>query len=250
MKYKYITDFICKDCGYFWQKGRKCYKCGSKVKAGAARRGEAFIEGVKSEILDKYKPPRPLAMTPVAYYKKFGFVDYNHLRKTNGRFYCSPRHCGKSWKSKVERVKHLMIHKDVQKYILDNFNQADLIPVEWTNLLSNCLVDLFAYDVNVILEKSEHLSCFHDDDSCDGIFESDVPDHLVLKVATGSDPKHWFRAFVHEYAHFCQWKSMKAYINGSLELEIDCEKRAVKIMRKFNIIFLLSSPPRSILRLL
>lgn len=128
-----------------------------------------------------------------------------------------------------------MTHKEVKKYILDNFNQADLIPIEWTNLLSHCLLDLFKYDVDVLLEKSEHLSCFHDDDSCDGVFEDDVPNHLFLRVATGSNPKHWFRAFVHEYAHFCQWKSRRTHINGSLELEIDCEKRAIKIMRKFDV---------------
>ena len=45
----------------------------------------------------------------VAYYKKFGCVDGNYTRKTNGRFYCNPAHCSMSWKNKTERDRHLRL---------------------------------------------------------------------------------------------------------------------------------------------
>lgn len=109
MKYKEITGFICKnkDCGAGWQDGRKCSKCGSKVQPGAMTKGEGSVGGMKSTTYDCYRPPRPITMTPVAYRKKFGCVDDNYTRKTNGRFYCNPAHCSKSWKNKAERDEHL-----------------------------------------------------------------------------------------------------------------------------------------------
>jgi hypothetical protein len=128
-----------------------------------------------------------------------------------------------------------MNRKGIQKYILGNFNQAELIPIEWTNLLSHCLLDLFTHDVDVLLEKLEHLSSYEYSEAVDGDFEGHDPTHIILRVATGSKPEHWFRAFVHEYAHFCQSKSVKVYESGSLEDEFDCEKRAIETMRSFDI---------------
>jgi hypothetical protein len=46
-------------------------------------------------------------MTPARYEKKFGCVDDNFQRKTNGRYYCNPAHCGRSWKDKRRRDEHL-----------------------------------------------------------------------------------------------------------------------------------------------
>jgi hypothetical protein len=101
MKYKEITSFICKRCG--WVKGRRCQKCGVKVKPSDSCASEK--EG--STAFDCYRPPRPASMTPIEYVKKFGCVDDNFARKTNGRYYCNPAHCHRSWTNKKERDEHL-----------------------------------------------------------------------------------------------------------------------------------------------
>jgi hypothetical protein len=46
-------------------------------------------------------------MTPPAYYRKHRACPDDYQKKINGRFYCNPAHCARSWKSKAERDKHL-----------------------------------------------------------------------------------------------------------------------------------------------
>jgi hypothetical protein len=46
-------------------------------------------------------------MKPAEYLKKFGCVDDNFTRVTNGFYYCNPAHCNKRWRSKKERDAHL-----------------------------------------------------------------------------------------------------------------------------------------------
>jgi hypothetical protein len=53
------------------------------------------------------KPKRPAKMTPPAYYRKHRACPDDYQKKINGRFYCNPAHCSRSWKSKAERDKHL-----------------------------------------------------------------------------------------------------------------------------------------------
>ena len=59
-----------------------------------------------------YPPPpkRPKNMSPVEYYKKYKnykYVDDDFRDECNGRYYCNPAHCNKSWKVKENRDKHL-----------------------------------------------------------------------------------------------------------------------------------------------
>lgn len=105
MKYSEISQFLC--CGAF-RDGRKCPKCGRKVQPGDSCTSITTMDnGMRSTLYDCYRPPRPIRMSPVAYRKKFGCVDDNYTRKTNGRFYCNPAHCSKSWKNKAKRDEHL-----------------------------------------------------------------------------------------------------------------------------------------------
>ena len=102
MKYKDVTGFLCPKCG--WQRGRKCSRCGRKLQPGDSTQHEGIYGTVT---YDCYRPPRPRSMTPIGYLKKFGCVDDFFERKTNGRYYCNPAHCHKSWKSKAKRDEHL-----------------------------------------------------------------------------------------------------------------------------------------------
>jgi hypothetical protein len=53
------------------------------------------------------RPVRPKGMTPVEYHKKYGFTPDDFRAEVNGRYYCNPAHCSKSWKVKENRDKHL-----------------------------------------------------------------------------------------------------------------------------------------------
>jgi hypothetical protein len=54
-----------------------------------------------------YRPPRYRDESPVQYYKRTGCVDHRYTNIHNGQYYCNPSHCGRSWRSKKTRDKHL-----------------------------------------------------------------------------------------------------------------------------------------------
>lgn len=102
MKFKDITSFICGNCKD-WVDGRKCGRCGRKIQPG---------DSCSSKVKDGttygcYRPPRPRGMTPVQYYRRFKCVDDGFDKKSNGRYFCNPAHCKRSWKIKKERDAHL-----------------------------------------------------------------------------------------------------------------------------------------------
>lgn len=61
----------------------------------------------KSTLYTVYRPAKPRDMTPVAYHRKYRCVPERYTDKVNGRYYCNPAHCSKSWGSKEERDSHL-----------------------------------------------------------------------------------------------------------------------------------------------
>lgn len=54
-----------------------------------------------------YRPPRRKNESPIQYYKRTGCVDDRYYFKHNGRYYCNPAHCRKSWTNKETRDEHL-----------------------------------------------------------------------------------------------------------------------------------------------
>jgi len=104
MKKSKISGFICHN-GHGWQDGYKCVECGEDVQAGDTIK----IDEGSSTLFTMYRPPRPLKMTPMEYYRKYGIVDEHYTRKTNGRYYCNPAHCGNSWEDKAERDRHVRV---------------------------------------------------------------------------------------------------------------------------------------------
>ena len=59
-----------------------------------------------------------------------------------------------------------------------------------------------------------------------------------MKVAVKNiEPKEWIYTLAHEYAHFLQWfNNDPIYKTKSYEkLEIETEKQAIKILRRFKI---------------
>jgi Zn-dependent peptidase ImmA (M78 family) len=59
-----------------------------------------------------------------------------------------------------------------------------------------------------------------------------------IKIAIKDiEPKEWIYTLAHEYAHFLQWFNNDPIFNSKnyLKLEIETEKQAIKILRKFKI---------------
>lgn len=96
---------------------------------------------------------------------------------------------------------------------------------------------------------------------CSGLFYLDSDDRPVIKVATGGTKKaeDWIGTLIHEYCHFMQWRddskiwlAYESYdvsfeqilddpikygeaLYKTIELELDCEKRAVAIIKANNL---------------
>lgn len=120
------------------------------------------------------------------------------------------------------------------------------------NFLGHAILDMIEYGVNIKTTNKKHFN-----DKTSGSFCSEP---LEFRYATGKDSlEDWLGVFVHEYAHFKQWRNgaaiwhdeeaNKAYTDYFCynykttkkrqiivqSLEQDCEKRAVKIMRDFDL---------------
>lgn len=102
-----IIRVICPQCnGWRDVKRKRCVDCGRPVECGDCIASEVKSGGVCHGV---YRVVRPKTMTPVEYYKKYKVVDRNFLAKCNGRYYCNPAHCSKSWETKAERDGHFAL---------------------------------------------------------------------------------------------------------------------------------------------
>jgi len=129
--------------------------------------------------------------------------------------------------------------------------------------LSTALIEMINYKVNINLLRTKQL-VMSGDLKCLGYF--DLP--ATFAVAMKSSQKDWFQIFVHEYCHFRQWidkapvfidvdnihgmsnydswlehkkdltkKQIIACTRGCQALELDCEKRVVKIIKDYDLPF-------------
>lgn len=139
------------------------------------------------------------------------------------------------------------------------------IPIQWINLLTYCLQDLKEYGVSVDLCNTKKVKVEGEDDSWShGYWDDGNNKDLVLKCAVKREPEKWLSVFAHEYCHFLQWKErcdvwhanrkitgaewseiihnipmrekrINHIITTVRNIELDCEKRTVKLFRKFKI---------------
>lgn len=139
------------------------------------------------------------------------------------------------------------------------------IPIEWLNLFTYCLRELKDYGVDVELCNVDKVKVNGEDDSWSrGFWDDSNNKELVLKCAIKREPEKWLSIFVHEYNHFVQWRDRcdvwhanrritaaewsdilhnvpmsKQRINNIItavrNIELDCEKRTVKMFYKFGI---------------
>ena len=113
--------------------------------------------------------------------------------------------------------------------------------------------------VKIFLSKDKFLT-LPGGAQCSGYFDSNEP--TTLAVATGRGIKFWITILVHEFCHMEQWhkdkemwaksdtsyliddwlsgknfskKKINELIDTARNLEMDCEKRAVKTIKKWNL---------------
>lgn len=120
------------------------------------------------------------------------------------------------------------------------------------------------HGVSLLLSKENSVS--FNGIACNGYF-MDTP-KPTLAVACGKDEKDWIPTLVHEYCHMRQWiekspfwdqvkvgdkeamdfiddwlnkkielsdSDLTSYINASLEVELDCEKRVIEKIKEYNL---------------
>ena len=117
--------------------------------------------------------------------------------------------------------------------------------------------DIGALDGKIIFVKGRYCG---GKSKCSGLFYLDANDNPILKVAQGGfKEEEWFGILLHEYCHFIQWRDdskiwnnfcdyditysdiilkpekYKKQLSSLMELEINCEKCAVNIIKNNNL---------------
>ena len=118
--------------------------------------------------------------------------------------------------------------------------------------------DLLEYNGRIIICKGEYCG---GDSQCQGMFYFDAKETPMIKIAKGNTTQQEaFGVLIHEYSHFLQWRDNSKIWNKFdeenfsfddvilkpkknkdkllllINLEADCERRSIKIIRKNNII--------------
>lgn len=133
------------------------------------------------------------------------------------------------------------------------------------SFIQHALIEMILHKVEIQLIQQNSVSCGHED-SCAGFFDDDPKP--VFVCAMGCAQRDWIPIFIHEYCHFLQWKeqskiwinfqkidkgcildkwisgkielsteSIKKVCNASRDIELDCEKRSVEIIKRFDLEF-------------
>jgi len=79
----------------------------SELRAGESIKVVSTDKFGTSTLYTVYRPPRRKDESPIEYYRRTGCVDNRYYFKFEGRYYCNPAHCCKTWTSKKKRDEHL-----------------------------------------------------------------------------------------------------------------------------------------------
>lgn len=133
----------------------------------------------------------------------------------------------------------------------------------WLQLVADCLVDLsrnnvktvFSHTMPYLKDENIYTRGYWDD--------TDVKNPTLACIITNNE-EEWVSIFAHEYCHFCQWReeipiwkesrSIKAdtsnkilsnkpislkelnyTLNVMRDIELDCEKRTVKLFKEYKV---------------
>ncbi len=134
----------------------------------------------------------------------------------------------------------------------------------WTRLFVDCITELQDYGVKIEFSKKEKIELIDDGSMCYGYWDDSDPKNPILACSVKGDINKWGPFFTHEFGHFQQWrdrtevwrsnvkftakeqaaiinnrpiseKRMIKFLSACRELELDAEKRAVKLFKKYNV---------------
>lgn len=130
-------------------------------------------------------------------------------------------------------------------------------------LLADAISNLQKHNVSIILSYDKKVRS-SDGKYCKGYWEDDDKDNPVFACSIRGSPESWIGVFAHEYCHFLQWldkdiiwkryhdldgdilcdcidnkpvkaKDLDYYMDTVRDIEWDCEKRTVKLLKKYGI---------------
>lgn len=130
-------------------------------------------------------------------------------------------------------------------------------------LIADALINLKKHGVDVKLSHSSRVRA-EDGSYCKGYWEDHDPNKLVFACSVQGNPENWIGTFAHEYCHFLQWidkidvwhrynnldgdilmncisnkpvtnEDLNYYLETVRDIELDCEKRTVKLLKSYDI---------------
>jgi hypothetical protein len=134
---------------------------------------------------------------------------------------------------------------------------------KWLQLVADCLVHLSRNNVKIVFS---HDMVYLPDENIytRGYWDDDDIKNPTLACTITENEQDWVPIFAHEYCHFCQWidesdiwvqnkkinvqdinkilnnepiseKNLNNYLNALRDIELDCEKRTVKLFKEYKI---------------
>ncbi len=134
----------------------------------------------------------------------------------------------------------------------------------WLKLIGYCLSELSKYDVKVIFTQQPYIKMESEGISVRGYWDDSNKQNVKLYCTISDNETDWVPIFAHEFNHFIQWKKkLKVWrnannvyetdmynimhnkhissrrlircLNTTRDLELDCEKRTVKLLCKYKV---------------
>lgn len=128
----------------------------------------------------------------------------------------------------------------------------------------DCFIKLQKHNVKLLLSKSKEIFISGENIKVHGYWDDSNKKNLYLACAVQSKNLKWLQVFIHEYCHFLQYleknkiwraankitaddsykilhnkpfdqKKLEQYLDALRNLEIDCEKRVVKLIKKYKL---------------
>ena len=134
----------------------------------------------------------------------------------------------------------------------------------WIKMIIDCIIELQTHNVRLEFSKKQRIKLLNDNSLCHGYWDDTDPKKPILACSIKGPVEEWGPIFAHEFGHFQQWRDrtdiwknnnkITAYdqyaiinnfpisekklikaINCFINIELDAEKRAVKLFKKYNI---------------
>lgn len=134
----------------------------------------------------------------------------------------------------------------------------------WIRLVTDCITELCEYNVKIILSPEDTVFIDAENIKVGGYWDDTDENALIFACATGKPLEKWGPIFAHEFCHFLQWIAKEQIwhdfrtisvddiyniynnkpiteerllfcLNVCRDIELDCERRTVDLLKKYKI---------------